>query len=76
MTDLQLGQEYRPPVATIWDMAPCNLFLVQEQEALDEEFGCKSCGKALHSCPCPDLVAGGVIPAALRFLAGLLGMAA
>lgn len=37
---------------------------------------CKSCGKALHSCPCPDLVAGGVIPAALRFLAGLLGMGA
>lgn len=42
----------------------------------DQRARCKSCGKALHSCPCPDLVAGGVIPAALRFLAGLLGMGA
>ena len=63
LTELQrLGQEFDARSVSAWDMAPCNLFLAQEQEKLANEIGCKACGKMLHACPCPELIAAGVVP--------------
>lgn len=61
LTELQaLGQAFDAHSVSAWDMAPCNLFLAQEQEKLADEIGCKACGRKV--CNHSDLEFAGVVP--------------